>query len=945
MDKPFSRNRLWDKSIKPGCLYIVCVLMSRILWLWVPVCLFFIAGCDKKQNITTLTPTSVISQAQDKTVAPSYQVSTLCPQGTIKPVNGQRKLALIVGIGAYKKASIPDLHGASADAKRMYTLLTDPAGLGFPKDNVCLLQNEDATLTQVIDRFQQHLVGNAKRGDTVVFYYAGHGSQVQDQNQDEADGLDETFVLYDSRTNDNAGKRIADLRDDTFNGLLAQLSGKTKNITVILDSCSSGTATRAKTQFVSRYIEPDASVVAADAEAVLSSDVAQWIPADQEGLVTLSAAVDGTPAWERDGKGIFTDALVYVLAQMSEPLTYQQVALRVAALVKAESQQKVQFHGDLQRPIFEMTTAKKPLLWQVTDIGKNIRIAGLPMPGMGAGAELRVFNGNVASIDLANRLKSKALLQVLSTDGLQATASVLWKTVNATELQLGDVVTLIRPGMRPLQIAFGAGVVAESRVAALKNTLARAVDEKQLVEFSDRGEFVLTMGSDGKLELRGSDGKVKIRYQNDADVIPNLVSHAKQRAILRLTGDSSGDQEDNRALEVQVVPASQQDLCAAHNVWRQSAPNSTQIIPLCHRWNIRVTASVNALAPMNVGGVILSSDGSIYGFPADGRSALISPGQSLTFSARRETFKAIPPLETEDQVLVFGVDPNMPVAWHRLTAASRSAGASVLEQQIKRLINTPMRTLVSAPAVTPTTWTHSIVPIVVEANARFFESPRGKQAVENREYTLNDFDVRPYLPDDTDSALYNVLSLADALARSARRDGYSYKQHAWKAGSDIANLTLGIDCSRAIWYAFTRAGLRYNKRNDAYLPTADMVTKKTPMQDYFNLCPANKPFQIGDVLVYRDTTRGDGHVVMVIDPAKRIAWGSHGWDGNPKILPVEPDTGVEYQKIKIKTDWIRWDRSTMMLQKCWRYTAFSKNPELGSVALQHACDERVCKLQ
>lgn len=943
MDRRIALNNLWQDRIKQACLYFVYVCKPRFSWLLVPVFLFSVIGCDKKQALTMPADTVRVISSDSSS---HESVLNRCPQENIKTVNGQRKLALLVGIGTYKKSTIPDLDGASADAQRLYALLTDPDGLGFPKGNVCLLQNEEATLKQVVDYFQQHLVGNAKQGDSAVFYYAGHGSQVQDQNLDEADGLDETFVLYDSRTIDTNGNRIADLRDDTFNGLLAQLSSKTNNITVILDSCSSGTATRAKTTLVSRYIEPDESMLESGADDTQFGDSAQWVPADQDGLVTLTAAVDGTPAWERDGKGIFTDALIYVLAQMSgEPLTYQQVALRVASLVKAESQQQVQFHGDMQRPVFEMTAAKKPLLWQVIDNGQNIRIAGPPMPGMGTGAELHVFNGNATASDLNDFRKSKSLLHVVSTDGLQATASVLWKTVNTTEVQIGDVVKLVRPGMRPLQVAFRPGVITPSRVTALKNKLANADDEKLLVAFSDRGAFELSAGADGKLELRGSDGRVKIRYQNDEDVIPNLASHAKQRAILRLTGNNSDGLEDNRLLNVQIVPALQQDRCARRNVWHQAAPNTSQIIPLCHRWNIRVAASADAQAPLSVGGVILSSDGSIYGFPADGRTVLLSPGQGITFSARRETFKAIPPLDTEDQVLVFGVDPSMPVAWHRLTAASRSGGASVLDQQIKRLVNTPSRTFVSPPEVTPTTWTRSIVPIVVEANARFFESPRAAKAVETREYTLNDFDVRPYLPDNTASALYKVLLQADALARSARKDGYGYKQHAWKAGSDIANLTLGIDCSRAIWYAFTRAGLTYNTMDNAYLTTADMVTTKTSMQDHFNLCPANKPFEIGDVLVYRDPTRGDGHVVMVIDPGKRIAWGSHGWDGTPKILPVEPDTGVEYQKIKIKKDWMRWDRSTMMLQRCWRYKAFVDKPELGSVALQHACNETLCSKQ
>ncbi len=83
----------------------------------------------------------------------------------------------------------------------------------------------------------------------------------------------------------------------------------------------------------------------------------------------------------------------------------------------------------------------------------------------------------------------------------------------------------------------------------------------------------------------------------------------------------------------------------------------------------------------------------------------------------------------------------------------------------------------------------------------------------------------------------------------------------------------------------------------------------------------------------------------MIDPEKRIAWGSHGWDGNVS-QGLESDTGVEYQLIKYKKDWERWDRSTMTRQACWRYRGFTGVPggpggeERGLAAFEDACDER-----
>ena len=62
---------------------------------------------------------------------------------------------------------------------------------------------------------------------------------MRDVSGDEIDGWDETIVPHDSRT-----PGVFDISDDEINGLLKQLAEKTQNITFILDSCHSGTATR-----------------------------------------------------------------------------------------------------------------------------------------------------------------------------------------------------------------------------------------------------------------------------------------------------------------------------------------------------------------------------------------------------------------------------------------------------------------------------------------------------------------------------------------------------------------------------------------------------------------------------------------------------------------------------------------------------------------------------
>ena len=59
-----------------------------------------------------------------------------------------RRLALVVGVGRFRNPALQDrsLKGPKGDAEQIYGLLTDAQGYGFPKENVCLLTDEGATL-------------------------------------------------------------------------------------------------------------------------------------------------------------------------------------------------------------------------------------------------------------------------------------------------------------------------------------------------------------------------------------------------------------------------------------------------------------------------------------------------------------------------------------------------------------------------------------------------------------------------------------------------------------------------------------------------------------------------------------------------------------------------------------------------------------------------------
>ncbi len=155
--------------------------------------------------------------------------------------------ALLVGINAYKSDTVPDLHGCVNDIEAMEQLLTDRYGV--PPGRIHRLINTEATHTAIKAAFEEHLIGAARAWDAdgrkepapaFLFHYSGHGSQATDSTGTEPDGKDETIVPHDSRQGD-----VYDIKDWELGALVAQLSAISDNVTVVLDSCHSGSGTRA----------------------------------------------------------------------------------------------------------------------------------------------------------------------------------------------------------------------------------------------------------------------------------------------------------------------------------------------------------------------------------------------------------------------------------------------------------------------------------------------------------------------------------------------------------------------------------------------------------------------------------------------------------------------------------------------------------------------------
>ena len=143
------------------------------------------------------------------------------------------KKAVLVGVNRYR---IPgsDLRGCVPDVKNMSRLIQGQ--YGFDAGDITMLTDFDAT-KKAMEEAITGMVKGAKRGDVLLLHFSGHGSNVPDDNDEEADNRDEILCPTDLDWYDP-------FRDDwlrnVFDGLSAGVS-----LTMISDSCHSGTVTRA----------------------------------------------------------------------------------------------------------------------------------------------------------------------------------------------------------------------------------------------------------------------------------------------------------------------------------------------------------------------------------------------------------------------------------------------------------------------------------------------------------------------------------------------------------------------------------------------------------------------------------------------------------------------------------------------------------------------------
>lgn len=439
-----------------------------------------------------------------------------------------RRRALLVGINDYTASGLtarprptppsardwPNLAGAVNDVtamKEMLVLLYD-----FEERDIITLTDQGATRGAILQKLEQHLVKPAAKDDVLLFYFAGHGSQVRNSLSDEDDQLDESIVPADSRLG------IRDIRDKELRPLFNRILDRGARLTVILDNCHSGSGARG----LATGARPRG--IKADSRDIADRSIAGPRP-DERGALVLSATQDSDAAWETrddDGKmhGAFSWAWIRAMRDSVAGESASETFARAAARLRAERPyQEPVLEGNAEVSLNPFLGIRKDRRGDRTIVAvEKVRGEGTVVlqggwaNGLAIGSELQVWSDRATTV----RLTITAIHGFAQSEGRIPAGWPMPRAIHSGALM--EVVGWTAPAGRPLRVWMPRVSRNSEEIAALARKLSAEATRRGLRLISDPSDstplYLLRRGSRG-WELLGPEGDVQFNGADDADAI------------------------------------------------------------------------------------------------------------------------------------------------------------------------------------------------------------------------------------------------------------------------------------------------------------------------------------------------------------------------------------------------------------------------------------------
>jgi hypothetical protein len=385
--------------------------------------------------------------------------------------------ALLIGAQTERLSGVGNDVAAMAEALDLWEFTSVPC------------EGENASRVGMLDAYER-LIAQTRPEDAVVVYYSGHGGYSRNPYARTERRPIQFIVPTDCRSSTDGDFRGITAVELSL--LLARLTEKTKNATVILDCCHSAHMSR----------DPDWTVKATDWEVPYSTIAAHlddlrrrdqrldlWTPAGNPNAVRVVACAPEQVAYEyRNDTGVRTGMLTDLLAQALTQARAVDVSwatiidgVRRQVLGRAP-RQRPEAEGPAHRLLFDVVDTDPVATLPAAMVAGRIRISGAGLLGVRPGDEFVIMPGDVAGPDSHRKVGDVRVDQVDS------------------EAAWGE----LRPAASPVpanaraHLASTAAPTMPVRVTGPRSaTLTRAIDAAPLVRLAEDGPVQVVIDETG----------------------------------------------------------------------------------------------------------------------------------------------------------------------------------------------------------------------------------------------------------------------------------------------------------------------------------------------------------------------------------------------------------------------------------------------------------------
>lgn len=407
--------------------------------------------------------------------------------------------ALLIGVDCYLPNQLPggyyyaSLGGCVRDITHVEEFLRGT--IGIPQERILKLtatntgqvqppepQEQWPTYENMVAKLKQ-IGAMANPGDQVYIHYSGHGGRATTAYPDlkGSTGWDEALVPTDIG---NSEARY--LRDVEMAYLLKTLVDKGLMVTIVLDSCHSGSATRGMGGAVSRRATPRPQVAAVnildfvdstprptDSEVASSGNlIAAWQtlsggvtrtmkPAsgwllEPRGYTLLAACRASESAYEfayngGERSGVLSYWLLDSLKQIGPRITYKTLHERILAKVHSQFQdQTPQLQGEGNRVVFSSEQVQprySVLVMQVDEPKEQVMVEAGQAHGLRKGAQLAIYPPEA---DLTQPDQRLVLVEIVELGATESWAHIT-SQLRPGKILPGALAVLLDPGNIRLQ--------------------------------------------------------------------------------------------------------------------------------------------------------------------------------------------------------------------------------------------------------------------------------------------------------------------------------------------------------------------------------------------------------------------------------------------------------------------------------------------------------------